>query len=338
MKYSRIIVLRHDNSTSPRGRLYKANTFDRGLSRKEFDDQVYIMRREILKDIHDGRIDVNIKNFDKNRIFVSESGNICYLDIDNENDFTSGKMFTLFEFGYCDIGCIDSTIMTMYNGEFVASRILEDSSWILVDKRKIAFAKIKCTLPIENIEDIIDEIDRRIDKYFNPSKPAKMRMVAKFEILKDNGTGIFDTIDFDRKSDVVTPGGFNFCINNQDISFDFPTFSCLRVDNYFKYESGYGSVYHDFTLDSCYDEEYERLGIDLSDITAEFLASASRINEFYIDYSSYFHDKEFGIGENDAHSNYRIKILSIDFIDINGDEAKSYSVKPEAIQAFNNGN
>jgi hypothetical protein len=109
----------------------------------------------------------------------------------------------------------------------------------------------------------------------------------------------------------------------------------MPVDGHLHYESGYGFLNNDFSLDDCYDREYDALGIDKNDITAEFLASASEIIEFYIDFASNHSDHEFGIGDNRGDSDYRIKILDIAFVDMDGDEEKHYHVNQEVIARFN---
>ena len=87
-----------------------------------------------------------------------------------------------------------------------------------------------------------------------------------------------------------------------------------------------------------HDKTYEEIGINKEDITAEFLASTTHIDEFYVDFEDNNEETQ-QLGEcyqnNDDDEQYKIKILEMKFIDINtGDE---YYVKQNVLDDYNNG-
>lgn len=95
-------------------------------------------------------------------------------------------------------------------------------------------------------------------------------------------------IEIKDKDDVaaIDFGGYNFKINDQDIPFDFKGYGVnIKEDSNGKYlelDTSIKSFLNVFDIDfELFKEEYDSLGLKNEDITAKFLASASKINEFY---------------------------------------------------------
>lgn len=159
----------------------------------------------------------------------------------------------------------------------------------------------------------------------------RISMYAKFQILQ-NKNGNLIPLDKE-KTQGLCIGGYYFTINEMDVPFDWDAFSGGEENNIYEFETGYG-WFNDFELSDCYNGDYEELGITREDITAEFLASVERINEFHMD----FEDEDGNIidlGWNDDEE-YKIVLLEIVFTDLNTGE--EYKVKQEVLDEYNGGN
>lgn len=85
----------------------------------------------------------------------------------------------------------------------------------------------------------------------------------------------------------ISVGGFFAIVNGRGIPFDFDITICNVEkinDTQYKchYESGEDGFFKDPYISDCYTTEYLQMGLDREDITADFLASASELREFYV--------------------------------------------------------
>lgn len=137
------------------------------------------------------------------------------------------------------------------------------------------------------------------------------------------------------KDDVegLSVGGFAFVVDGKQIPFDWDAASCSEEKGVFHLETGYGPVFNDFEIPDYWDDEYAKMGLTRDQITAEFLASATKIDEFFI--NAYDHDdSEIQIGDNtEADSQYFVELLSITLEE--RDTGKTYDVADDVIKAFN---
>ena len=106
-------------------------------------------------------------------------------------------------------------------------------------------------------------------------------MSADFEIT------LPQPLDLVTHPDNISVGGFFAIVNGRGIPFDFDSTSCdveKINDTQYKchYESGEDSFFKDPYISDCYTTEYLQMGLDREDITADFLASASELREFYV--------------------------------------------------------
>lgn len=106
-------------------------------------------------------------------------------------------------------------------------------------------------------------------------------MSADFEIT------LPQPLDLVTHPDNISVGGFFAIVNGRGIPFDFDVTSCNVEkinDTQYKchYESGEGGYFKDPYISDCYTTEYLQMGLEREDITADFLASASELREFYV--------------------------------------------------------
>ena len=106
-------------------------------------------------------------------------------------------------------------------------------------------------------------------------------MSADFEIT------LPQPLDLVTHPDNISVGGFFAIVNGRGIPFDFDVTSCdveKINDTQYKchYESGEGGYFKDPYISDCYTTEYLQMGLEREDITADFLASASELREFYV--------------------------------------------------------
>ena len=108
-----------------------------------------------------------------------------------------------------------------------------------------------------------------------------VHMSADFEIT------LPQPLDLVTHPDNISVGGFFAIVNGRGIPFDFDITSCdveKINDTQYKchYESGEGGYFKDPYISDCYTTEYLQMGLEREDITADFLASASELREFYV--------------------------------------------------------
>lgn len=147
----------------------------------------------------------------------------------------------------------------------------------------------------------------------------------------------FEGSNFDDEFEYLDVGGYTFKIKGMEVPFDFSAYGYDIEDDkrgredyhdsnriYLNFESGKGFAFAEYDVDSCYDEEYENLGITREDVTAKFLSSVVEIKEMYIDYN---------YKENMAKQLKDLKVEYIEFEDLESGEV--YSVDSNVIKAFN---
>lgn len=149
-----------------------------------------------------------------------------------------------------------------------------------------------------------------------------MEMIMEYKISLDNKNFNKDDYTFD-------VGGYSFIVNGNEIPFDFEAFGYdIESDNekvYLNYQSGRGFAFNEFDVDSCFDDEYKKLGLTRDDITAKFLSSTNKITEFYISLYNSKYDREEAID--------KFKIDYIKFIDCITDE--EFEVDTKVLEDFN---
>ena len=162
----------------------------------------------------------------------------------------------------------------------------------------------------------------------------KISMRSVFQIL-ENKNGEYIPLT-NEEAKYVSIGGFSFVIDGDVIPFDWDAFSGYEEDGKFYFETGRGWMFNDYEISDCYNEDYEDMDIEKEAITAEFLASATDIEEFFVDFETvegnegqagWFDDNR----RNDVQ--YKINLLEIEFYDV--DHNKTYPVAQEVLDKFN---
>ena len=160
-------------------------------------------------------------------------------------------------------------------------------------------------------------------------------MLVDFQILKKKN-GKFVPLS-NKEAQSVSIGGFSFEIGEYTIPFDWDAFYGTEINNVFKFQTGKGLFWNDYEISECYDESYEDIGIAREEITAEFLASTTHIDEFFVDFDD-SNDNGQSIGwfaDNTDDSQYKINIKEMAFMDVN--TGKEYLVVKEVIEKYNKG-
>ena len=120
------------------------------------------------------------------------------------------------------------------------------------------------------------------------------------------------------------------------IPFDWDAFTGYEKDKKFYFETGRGWMFNDYEISDCYDESYADMGLAKEIITAEFLASATDIEEFFVDFeTAEGNEGQAGWFDDNRRdgSQYKINLLEIEFYDVDND--KTYSVAQEVLDKFN---
>lgn len=160
-------------------------------------------------------------------------------------------------------------------------------------------------------------------------------MIGKFQILeKHKGKFVPLTTDDVRNLSI---GGYSFEINDDLIPFDWDAYSCNEENGIFSFETGCGPFFNDYEIPDYFDEEYKEIGLTREEITAEFLASAHSIEDFFVNFDDR-NGKEHGIGwcaDNVNSSQYKISIIEILFVDI--ETRSEHQVSNKVISNYNCG-
>lgn len=138
-----------------------------------------------------------------------------------------------------------------------------------------------------------------------------------------------------REARSVSIGAFSFVINGKTIPFDWDAATGHEDSRKFYFETGTG-WFNDYELSDCYDEDYAELGITRADITAKYLASVSKIEDFFVFFETHA-GNEGNAGwfadnlTDDAQ--YKLSLLEVKFQDV--DTGETYSVSQEVLDTFN---
>lgn len=163
----------------------------------------------------------------------------------------------------------------------------------------------------------------------------EISMIVSFQILKNNNGNYLPLSNKEAQS--VSVGGYSFEIGDYLIPFDWDAFYGSEENNVFHFETGRGLFFNDYEISDCYDEIYDDIGITRGEITAEFLASTTHIEEFFV----YFDDSDgmdhcFGwYVDNADNPQYKINIMEMALMDVN--TGKEYLVVKEVIDKYNKG-
>lgn len=160
-------------------------------------------------------------------------------------------------------------------------------------------------------------------------------MLVDFQILKKKDGKFVPISNAEAKS--VSIGGFSFEIDEYTIPFDWDAFYGTELNNVFEFQTGRGFLWSDYEISECYDEQYKEIGIKKEEITAEFLASVSHINEFFVDFED-TDGNECGVGwyeENNNEAQYKINIIEMSFLDLM--TQNKYAVAQDVIDKYNKG-
>ena len=160
-----------------------------------------------------------------------------------------------------------------------------------------------------------------------------MDMFATFRLLIREADGKFRPLNKNNACD-FSVGGFTFEINGRSVPFDFNATASNVENGVIRYESGCGPFFNSHNLDDCYDDSYEKLGIERSSLTASILASTMKIEDFHVTVWD-SEGKECDVGDNnDPQADLRLEIIEIEFADKN---AAGYTVSADVIERFNIG-
>ena len=210
-------------------------------------------------------------------------------------------------------------------------RIREEVS-VLFNSSVISEEKVRYLIEADKYEydeRLIVTTPTRANNLQNKATGPKLSMFVRFQIFKKEGKKFSILGEEDVKS--VSIGGYNFFVDGKDIPFDWDAFSGCGNPGSFEFETGYG-LFNDFRLSDCYDKDYERLNIPRNKITAKFLASVAKINEFCVNFVDK-DDNEYTIGCNEDNENIKLMIVELSFTDMNTN--MTYLANQDAIDEFN---
>lgn len=163
----------------------------------------------------------------------------------------------------------------------------------------------------------------------------KIAMIGDFQILKKQGKEFVPQTFDNVKS--MSIGGYSFEVNGDSIPFDWDAFTATEENGVFSFTTGKGPFFNDYEIPDYWDEEYSEIGITREEITAEFLASVSHIDELFVNFDD-GDGEECGIGwysDNVNSSQYKINILNLTLVDV--ETLDEYHVAQEVINRYNRG-
>lgn len=163
----------------------------------------------------------------------------------------------------------------------------------------------------------------------------KIAMIGDFQILKKKAKEFIPLTSDDVQN--MSIGGYSFEVNEDLIPFDWDAFSASEENGIFSFTTGKGPFFNDYEIPDYWDEAYKEIGITREEITAEFLASVSHIEEFFINFDDR-DGEDHGIGwyaDNENSSRYKVNILELAFVNVSTYE--EYPVSKEVISRYNKG-
>ena len=163
----------------------------------------------------------------------------------------------------------------------------------------------------------------------------KMQMIADFRLYRRDDAGLYQLISID-DLDGISPGGFTFEVDGKSIPFDFNAQSTCEEDGVFHYESGYGPFLNDFEIpEGCWEEDYEQAGLTREEISPKLLASATKIEEFFISLIPADEGEDVEVFQ-EPDAEYIVELLAISFEE--RDTGRSYDVDESVLVRFNENN
>jgi len=167
----------------------------------------------------------------------------------------------------------------------------------------------------------------------------KSSMLVDFKILKRNEDGDFVPMNKE-EAQAVSIGGFSFDVGENSIPFDWDAFTGYEENGVFSFATGRGWAFNDFELSEDFDDDYKNMGLKKEDISAEFLASAHHIEEFFVNFQD--GEDEVGIGFFDDNAkpdvDYKLELVEISFENMEpGKDGEYHDMNPEVLRAFNKG-
>lgn len=163
----------------------------------------------------------------------------------------------------------------------------------------------------------------------------KISMIGSFQILKKQKEEFIPLTSDDVLN--MSIGGYSFEVNEDLIPFDWDAFSASEENGVFSFTTGKGPFFNDYEIPDYWDEEYKEIGITREEITAEFLASTSHIEDFFVNFDD-SDGNDHGIGwfsNNVNSSQYKINILELSFVNVTTYD--EYPVSKEVINRYNKG-
>ena len=159
-------------------------------------------------------------------------------------------------------------------------------------------------------------------------------MIADFKLYQRNKTtGHFHQMT-EEDFDSICPGGFAFEIEGKSVPFDWDAGSTSEDNGIFHYESGYGPFFNDFEISEDFDEDLAELELKREEISAEFLASVTNIDEFYVSLQLKGEDDDTGVGDNeDPDAEFCLELLNVGIED--RETGNVYEVDKKVIEKFN---
>ena len=148
----------------------------------------------------------------------------------------------------------------------------------------------------------------------------KISMIVDFQILENINGNCIPLSNQEAKA--VSIGGFSFEINGDLIPFDWDSFTGTEDNKIFHFETGRGFLWNDYEIPDYWDEDYEEIGISRENITAEFLASTTGIEDFFVDFED-INGEVCQCGwcrDNNDNNRFKIKLLEMSFYDLDADK------------------
>lgn len=156
----------------------------------------------------------------------------------------------------------------------------------------------------------------------------KISMHAEFQIFKN---GVPVTVE---EINSLSVGSYYFMVGGKEVPFEWEDYIVKERDGIFIVDTGDSSFGRNYELADYYYDEYKRMNLPVESITAKFLANASAINDFHINYIN-TNNEEIDIGDNIEDEEYKIFLHEIYFEDI--ETYEQYPVKLFVLDNFNTG-
>lgn len=146
-------------------------------------------------------------------------------------------------------------------------------------------------------------------------------------VMMDAQIRIYLSKPFNKENYIFDIGGFGFVVNGCEVPFDFDA-SGYNVqgssdDRYvvtIDFFTGEGPFFNDRHLSADFDADYHNLGLNRSDITAEYLAKVTTISEFFVNAE---------VDNEEALVSYELLSVSL------YDDISAYDIEKTILDLFN---